>query len=103
LDDPCVLDSDHVRADASRFSTGAADERARAGSYGEPRSRSLSGSLQSYTGVSYGLISRRGEAPVVWLCRRLVVTRRSPFVIDLSAPDRAALEQRARRVHQRAS
>ena len=44
------------------------------------------------------VVSARGSAePPSSLClRRLVMTRRSPYVIELSAVDRAALQQRAR-------
>ena len=51
----------------------------------------------NYTDVrSWCLGEGKRRASVSSCLRRLVVTRRSPYVIELSAADRAALEQRAR-------
>ena len=57
----------------------------------------LSGRRQNYTDVRLSCLGEGKRRASVSLClRRLVVTRRSPYVIELSAVDRAALQQRAR-------
>ena len=57
----------------------------------------LSGRRQNYTDVRLSCLGEGKRRASVSLClRRLVVTRRSPYVIELSAADRAALKQRRR-------
>ena len=57
----------------------------------------LSGRRQNYTDVRLSCLGEGKRRASVSLClRRLVVTRRSPYMIELSAVDRAALQQRAR-------
>src|SRR5215218_4362295 len=61
---------------------------------GEP---GLSGRRRNYTGVRLSCLGEGKRRASVSLClRRRVVTRRSPYAIELSAVDRAALQQRAR-------
>src|SRR5215203_2217342 len=59
--------------------------------------QALSGRRRNYTGVRLSCLGEGKRRASVSLClRRRVVTRRSPYVIELSAVDRAALQQRAR-------
>src|SRR6478752_2422811 len=59
--------------------------------------RPLSGRWQNYIVVrSLCLGEGKRRASVLSRLTEAVVTRRSPFVIELSAQERAALEQRAR-------
>ena len=59
--------------------------------------RDLSGRCRNYIGVRLSCLGEGKRRASVSSClRRLVMTRRSPYVIELSAVDRAALEQRAR-------
>ena len=62
-----------------------------------PQPHDLSGRRWNYIDVrSLCLGEGKRRASVSSCLRRLVVTRRSPYVIELSAADRAALKQRAR-------
>ena len=80
-----------------RISSGVAERRIRPGARSGVVQGGLSGRRRNYIDVrSLCLGEGKRRASVSSCLRRLVVTRRSPYVIELSAVDRAALQQRAR-------